>query len=134
MNDIQSSRVDDQVVAIEAGMLGCMVGDALGVPVDFTSRDSLRESAVTGMRAYGTHHQPAGTWSDDSSLMLCLADSFASAGVDYQDQASRFVAWMQDAVWTPDEEVFDVGYATREAISRLEAGVEATPQLHLHDN
>lgn len=102
MNDIQSSRVDDQVVAIEAGMLGCMMGDALGVPVDFTSRDSLRESAVTGMRVYGTHPQPAGTWSDDSSLMLCLADSFVSADVDYQDQASRFVAWMQDAVWTPD--------------------------------
>lgn len=111
---------------IEYAMLGSMVGDALGVPVEFTSRHSLQKSPVTGMRAYGTHHQPAGTWSDDSSLMLCLAESFAETGVDYQDQARRFVSWMRDAVWTPHGEVFDIGNATREAILRLDSGVQPT--------
>ncbi len=107
-------------------MLGIIVGDALGVPVEFTSRSSLRESPVTGMRGFGTHNQPAGTWSDDSSLMLCLAESLAQEGVDYNDQAARFVSWMRDANWTPHGEVFDIGNATREAIFRLHAGVEPT--------
>ena len=45
-----------------AAMMGLVVGDALGVPVEFQSRAELQESPVTDMRAYGTHSQPAGTW------------------------------------------------------------------------
>jgi len=40
------------------------VGDALGVPVEFTGRQTLRRDPVTDMVGYGTHNQPAGTWSD----------------------------------------------------------------------
>jgi ADP-ribosylglycohydrolase len=112
--------------AIEPAMLGSIVGDALGVPVEFTSRSFLRESPVRGMRGFGTHNQSAGTWSDDSSLMLCLAESLAEKGVDYHDQAARFVSWMRDANWTPHGDVFDIGNATREAIVRLDEGVEPT--------
>ena len=41
------------------GMLGLIVGDALGVPVEFMSRTELMKNPVTGMREYGTHHQGA---------------------------------------------------------------------------
>jgi ADP-ribosylglycohydrolase len=122
---ISKSQIPE-IVAIEAAMVGSIVGDALGVPIEFTSRSSLRESPVTGMRGFGTHHQPAGTWSDDSSLMLCLAESLTETGIDYHDQAARFVSWMRNAVWTPHGEVFDIGNATREAILRLDAGVDPT--------
>jgi ADP-ribosyl-[dinitrogen reductase] hydrolase len=114
------------IAAIEAAMVGSIVGDALGVPVEFTSRSSLGESPVTGMRGFGTHNQPSGTWSDDSSLMLCLAESLVEKAVDYNDQGARFVSWMRDASWTPHGEVFDIGNATREAIVRLNAGIEPT--------
>lgn len=50
------------------GLFGSVVGDALGVPVEFTSRAARQQDPVTGMREYGTHKQPAGTWSDDTSL------------------------------------------------------------------
>ena len=50
------------------GIWGTIVGDALGVPVEFTSRDERRRDPVTDMRGYGTHHQPPGTWSDDTRL------------------------------------------------------------------
>lgn len=126
MSAVGSQREKVRLAAIEAAMLGSVVGDALGVPVEFTSRSFLCESPVMGMRGFGTHNQPAGTWSDDSSLMLCLAESLAVKGVDYHDQAARFVSWMRDANWTPHGEVFDVGNATREAIFRLDAGVEPT--------
>jgi ADP-ribosyl-[dinitrogen reductase] hydrolase len=47
--------------AIRAALLGLAVGDALGVPVEFLSRVARRQDPVTGMRAFGTHRQPAGT-------------------------------------------------------------------------
>jgi ADP-ribosyl-[dinitrogen reductase] hydrolase len=109
-----------------AGILGLAVGDALGVPVEFQSRESLRRDAVTGMRGYGSHHQPPGTWSDDTALTLCLVESLCEAGIDYRDQAQRFVGWMLRNEWTPRGTVFDIGNATRQAISRLDRGIAPT--------
>ena len=112
--------------AMEAGILGGAMGDALGVPVEFTSRRSLRANPVVGLRGYGTHRQPAGTWSDDTSLTLCLVESLAESGIDFHEQAARFVAWMREAHWTAHGEVFDIGNATRAAIESLAAGEEPT--------
>ena len=50
-----------------AGVMGLIVADALGVPVEFKNRESLRINPVVSMGAFGTYNQPAGTWSDDSS-------------------------------------------------------------------
>ena len=63
------------------GVMGLCVADALGVPVEFNSREKLKANPVTDMRAYGTHNQPSGTWSDDTSMTLCLLDSL-SEGLD----------------------------------------------------
>ncbi len=49
-------------------MLGVAVADALGVPVEFKTRDEIRKNPVKEMIGYGTHNQKAGTWSDESSL------------------------------------------------------------------
>ena len=46
------------IKTIEGAMLGLVVGDALGVPVEFMSREDLAACPVTGMRGYGTHDQP----------------------------------------------------------------------------
>jgi len=110
--------------AARAGLIGLAVGDALGVPVEFSERERLRKEPVTGMRSFGVHHQPAGTWSDDSSLAFCLVESLAEKGIDYRDQARRFVSWFYDAKWTPHGRVFDIGNATRDAITRLHHGIE----------
>ncbi len=106
----------------EAGIIGLAVGDALGVPVEFYPRETLQRAPVTGMRSHGTHNQPAGTWSDDTSLALCLAESLVEKGIDYADQAQRFIAWANDAKWTAHDDVFDIGNTTTEAIFRLQRG------------
>lgn len=103
---------------VESAILGHAVGDALGVSVEFTPRHRLMSHPVTQMRGFGTHNQPTGTWSDDTSLSLCLAESLC-AGYDLNDQARWFQRWLFDGVWTPHGEVFDVGMATHEAIERL---------------
>ncbi len=51
---------------------GAIMGDALGVPVEFKTRDELKENPVTDMRGYGTFNLPKGSWSDDTSMTLCL--------------------------------------------------------------
>ena len=102
---------------------GSLVGDALGVPVEFLSREAVRQNPVTGMRGFGTHHQPPGTWSDDSSLLLCTAESLAACGgFDPVDLGQRFVRWESEGHWTPHGRVFDIGIATSQALSRLARG------------
>lgn len=110
---------------IAGGLIGVAVGDALGVPVEFVERAALDRDPVTGLRGHGTHDQPAGTWSDDTSLTMCLAESLCD-GFDVRDQARRFVGWLYDGAWTAHGAVFDVGNTTRDAIARLARGVEPT--------
>jgi len=103
-------------------LLGVAVGDALGVPVEFLSRESIQKNPVTGMTGYGTHMQSPGTWSDDSSLSFCLAEMLAG-GYDLQSLADKFVLWYDHSYWTAHGEVFDVGIATSGAINQLQKGV-----------
>jgi ADP-ribosyl-[dinitrogen reductase] hydrolase len=112
---------------ILGGMWGAVVGDALGVPVEFTSRAVRKRDPVIDMRGYGTHHQPPGTWSDDSSLLLCTVDSLVHHEFDLHDMGQRFVRWYREGYWTPWGKVFDIGGTTRRAIGRLEKGVD--PEL-----
>lgn len=107
-------------------LIGTAVGDALGVPVEFQPRGYLKANLITDMREYGTHEQPKGTWSDDTSLMLCLAESMVE-GLDINTLAQKFIAWKNDNLWTPHGWVFDIGIGTRLAIERLESGM--TPEL-----
>ena len=127
------------VAATRAALLGLAVGDALGVPVEFIARHVRHRDPVTGLRAYGTHHQPAGTWSDDSSLTFCLAETLArpgglAAAPDLADFGRRAINWLDNGYWTAHGETFDVGNATRAAIQSLRAGVppsQAGPRSEL---
>lgn len=110
---------------VKSAILGLVVGDALGVPVEFQSREELEQDPVTGMRAYGTHHQPAGTWSDDSSMALCLLESLTHS-VSYDDMMARFLRWAEEGYMTAHGDVFDMGIATRQALTKYAKG---TPPL-----
>lgn len=110
---------------IKAALFGLAVGDALGVPVEFRSRDGLRNNPVTDMIGHGTHNQLPGTWSDDSSLVFCLAEALTT-GFDVALIASHFIDWRYKNFWTPRGHVFDIGNGTHMAIHRLKAGVEPT--------
>lgn len=109
---------------VEAGFFGLAVGDALGVPVEFSSRAQLDAHPVDGMCGNGTYRKPAGTWSDDTSLSLALADSLAGGQIDYADIMSKFIAWYQDSAYTTDGHRFDIGNTTFAAFQRFLQGAE----------
>ena len=108
---------------IKAAIFGVAVGDALGVPVEFKSREALDREPVTEMMGYGTFSQPPGTWSDDSSLTFCLAEAL-TAGFSLEQIAKNIVEWYTNNLWTARGSVFDVGNATLHAIERLKRGVQ----------
>ncbi len=106
---------------VEGCFLGLAIGDALGVPVEFQSRRQLTEKPVTKMLGFMSWNQPPGTWSDDSSLAFCLAESLTK-GYDLEDIGRKSLAWMIDGYWGAHDEVFDVGNTTKIALQRLKSG------------
>ncbi|MFN2374110.1 MAG: ADP-ribosylglycohydrolase family protein [Cyclonatronaceae bacterium] len=107
---------------VKSVLFGVAVGDALGVPVEFRSREEIRRDPVTDLRGYGTYNLPPGTFSDDSSLTFCLAEAL-TGGYDLHAIARNFVKWKEENYWTARGVMFDIGIATSQAISRLAAGV-----------
>jgi len=99
-------------------LLGLACGDALGVPVEFSPRGSFE---VSGMQGWGTHSQPPGTWSDDTSLALAFAASLVPGGFDVQAAGRNFRNWLFKACFTPFGKVFDAGSTTVRAINAMKS-------------
>lgn len=108
---------------LKDAIYGFVVGDALGVPVEFRKRGSFLVEEMTG---YGSHNQPVGTWSDDSSMTLATCHSIkGSKCLDYDDIMKKFVSWYKDGRYTPDGCVFDIGCTTQEALQNYLSGNKA---------
>lgn len=108
---------------IMGGIVGHVVGDALGVPVEFTVRSICKAVPVTGMFGYGTYNQPAGTWSDDSSMLIATIESLmANNGFLRSDILNGFYEWAMHGLYTPHGDAFDIGSTTRTAIARWAVG------------
>lgn len=96
-------------------IFGLAMGDAAGVPYEFKERGTFQ---CTGMTGYGTHDQPAGTWSDDTSMTLATLDSLKKnhRKVNTDDIRKNFLLWLNEAEYTAGNEVFDIGITTLNAL------------------
>lgn len=103
-------------------LFGVAVGDAIGVPVEFSTRAERKIDPVIDMREYGTYNQPKGTWSDDSSMTFCIADALCGE-FSLETIALNFVAWVDDNFWSPHGYLFDIGNSTQKAISKIKWGL-----------
>ena len=108
------------------GIMGVVVGDALGCPVQFESREEVARHPVTGMRGYGTFNLPEGSWTDDSSLTIALLESIRRVGeIDLGDIMENFMKWLYDGEFTPYGESYDIGRGTMQAINRYKKNRKA---------
>ncbi len=99
------------------GIYGVAVGDALGTPVQFCSREELCKYPITGMKDDGTYRLTAGTWSDDTSMALALAESLGRLNdIDYEDIMDNFAKWNDCGKFTPNGKAFDQGHICLAAI------------------
>ena len=109
---------------VRAGIIGHAIGDALGVPVEFTSRSQLACHPIRDMKGFGTHGMPAGTWSDDTSMEIALLQSLINKGsFDYKDIMDNFCKWLDDDEFTATGRAFDIGGTCAGAIRNYRIGI-----------
>jgi len=114
---------------LAGGLWGLLVGDALGVPYEFTppQRIPLPEKIefVPPKDFLRAHHGiKPGTWSDDGAQALCLLASLLENGrMDPQDCMERIFRWFRHGEYAVAKDVFDVGMQTSEALGRFQKGV-----------
>lgn len=97
---------------------GFIVGDFMGVPVEFSTREERTKSPVLGVREYGVHNQPKGAWSDDTSLTLCLVQCLVE-GYSLQRLAELFQKYTFESYMTPFGQMFDIGDITYDAVQNM---------------
>src|SRR3954471_13407435 len=107
-------------------LVGLAVGDAVGTTVEFKPPGTFEP--VTDMVGGGPFHLPAGAWTDDTSMALCLAESLVETRTfDPLDQLRRYVRWYREGHWSSTGTCFDIGNATRAALDRFEQTGEPYP-------
>ena len=108
-------NIEDKVLG---GLLGFATADALGVPIEFTSRFAHIEKPLTEMVGYGSHKVPAGTWSDDTSMTIAAMDSIREKGsINYDDIMDKYCLWATKSKYTATDQLFDIGIGTRNALN-----------------
>jgi ADP-ribosyl-[dinitrogen reductase] hydrolase len=116
---------------LEGGILGLLVGDALGVPFEFSSPGDIpprSEIDFDPPLGFSRAHEgiPPGTYSDDGAHALCLLASLLHCQrLDVEDFGRRLRNWYSWGYLAVDNIVFDVGVQTAMAIRALEEGVPA---------
>lgn len=122
-------RLSDLAEAQIAGLVGLLVGDALGVGFEFKMPEQIpsrNQIEMTMPAAFRRSHAgvPAGTWSDDGSQALCLLASLLECGkFSLIDFADRLLRWRDEGYLAVDGEVFDIGIQTADALNRLRDGI-----------
>jgi ADP-ribosyl-[dinitrogen reductase] hydrolase len=91
-------------------------------PQPDTSIEAIRDRALGAMLglAVGPFRLSAGTFTDDTSMALALADSLLErGGLDEADLMRRFVAWHERGDYSPTGTCFDIGITVRQALARF---------------
>lgn len=103
---------------VKDSLYGFIVGDAMGVPVEFEDREKLINKPVTSMLGYGSHDVEAGVYSDDTSMTLATMDSIIKQNgiINYNDIADKFCNWVNNNEYTATNKIFDIGMTTKYAL------------------
>lgn len=111
-----AAGIEDRAVG---ALLGLAVGDAIGTTLEFTTRDA--QPPLTDMVGGGPFNLQPGQWTDDTAMAVALATSLVECdGFDPHDCMSRFVNWYRWGMYSCTGTCFDIGIATRGALTRFE--------------
>lgn len=118
--DSGESTPRDSPSKAKACMLGSAIGDALGATLEgCPNRDPYRP-VVTDIVGGGSFHLVPGQWTDDTSMMLCLAQSLAHRkGMNLRDQLRRYWRWCSKGENSSTGKAFSVGATTLKALKKF---------------
>ena len=97
---------------LENSIWGFILGDCWGLPYEFNPPFK----GFKPFHGYGTFGKPPMTWSDDTSMMLCLMSSFDGKKFNIKKHKQNLIDWRVKGKFTIDG-CFDIGTATQTAIS-----------------
>lgn len=97
-------------------MVGLAVGDAVGTTLEFQPRDRY---TVHDMVGGGAFRLKAGEWTDDTSMALCLAETYLQRNkLEVNDFRDRLVRWYKQGENSSNGICFDIGNTTRFALEQ----------------
>lgn len=95
----------------------------MGVPIEFTDRETLIKNPITQMTGYGTYNQPEGTWSDDTSMTVATMDAIITKKeINYKSIMSNFLSWFAVGKYTATGSMFDIGATCSDALAKYSSG------------
>lgn len=126
-----NNYIDLKVKLISDSFLGFALADSMGVPVEFSQRYTLKDRPVEFPMGFGTYNQPVGTWSDDTSMTLCILYEILENGTldaNFESLTKRFLDWKNKGHYTPYMNMFDIGITVRESLCNYE--INKTPPIY----
>src|SRR5262249_5599029 len=104
----------ERVERAKGCLVGLAVGDALGAPLEFLSRNEVRRKYPTGLREMtASDLWEEGEYTDDTQMALLIGETFLECGrIEAKDLAGRFHEWKKTAK--------DVGGMTRAVLNMPE--------------
>lgn len=113
-------------------LIGFAVGDALGVPVEFLTRNEVRSLHLTDMigsdwflpfKSNWSEIIPSGAWSDDTSMIIAGMDSIIknNGRIDYDDIMQNFLNWWEHNQYCSLDMAFGLGGVVSEALERYKS-------------
>ncbi|KAL4751213.1 hypothetical protein BDW72DRAFT_98715 [Aspergillus terricola var. indicus] len=118
---------------IKGSIYGVAVVDALGGPVEFQPRGSFEP--VTDYQHNSNFDVPPGTWTDDTSMTLCLAKSLIDSSGVFDSQAAirNYINWHDHGYLSATDECFDIGTATSKALEIWRRYFNQFPTIKMDD-
>jgi len=122
---------------IKNALLGAAIGDAFGVPYEFMSRDAISKLDLKDMIGSNVKHDfnsywgnriPAGSWSDDTSMIVATMDSMIeNKQINYDDIMKKFVIWNSEGKYSSNDFSFGLGSTVNSALKKY---VEGTSPIY----
>ena len=110
---------DDDINRFRGALLGCALGDALGTTLEFKEPGTFEP--ISEMMGGGPFNLKTGDWTDDTSMMYCLAHSLVrTKEMDLNDQMYLYTRWWQDGVFSSNGRCFDIGNTVQAALIRYQ--------------
>lgn len=127
IDDSNSSHVWDEILPLITNedvsrdkalgaLVGLAVGDAVGTTLEFKRRDSEHVADIIGA---GPFQLKPGEWTDDTSMALCLAETYLSENRMHTDVLRKYLLkWYLDGENSSNGRCFDIGNTTRFALEQ----------------
>ncbi|MEC7546913.1 MAG: ADP-ribosylglycohydrolase family protein [Pseudomonadota bacterium] len=120
LNSLPGSSLKNSISDRARGsLIGTAVGDALGTTIEFSTPGTFEPvSEITGG---GPFKLKAGEWTDDSSMMQCLAHSLTRTGeFDLKDQVDLYTKWWKEGAFSVTANCFDIGMTVQSALQEYQ--------------